>query len=138
MAKAQLKTKKTGQSAAAFLKSLKPDALRLDCERLAKIMSRATKSEARMWGPAIPGFGDYRYKYESGRENDWFKVGFAARKTNLAVYLMGGLETHSDLLKGLGEHTTGKGCLYIKNLEAVDLKVLEKILKNTVKSLSNA
>ena len=135
MAKTQLKTTKTERSAAAFLKALKPEGLRSDCELLARIMSRAAKSEGRMWGAGIVGFGDYRYKYESGRENDWFMVGFAPRKANIAVYLMGGLGPHSALLKNLGEHTTGKGCLYLKNLSGVDLKALETMVKNTVKEL---
>lgn len=138
MAKTQLKTRKTEKSPAAFLKALKPDGLRSDCELLAKIMSKAAKAEGKMWGPGIVGFGDYRYQYESGRENDWFMVGFAPRKANIAVYLMGGLDRHAALLKDLGDHTTGKGCLYIKKLGAIDVKTLETIVKNTVKELGKA
>ena len=132
---AELKTKRTDDSVDKFLKGVKDEQARADCYQIIEIMKGATKAEPKMWGSAIIGFGDYHYKYESGRENDWFQVGFSPRKQNLTLYLMGGLHPHTELLGKLGKFTTGKGCLYIKKLDDVDTRVLKKLVSNTVKQL---
>ena len=43
------------------------------------------------------------------------------------------LNAHSPLLKKLGKHKTGAGCLYINKLEDVDVKVLEQMINDSVK-----
>ena len=132
---AELKTKKNEASVSDFIDSIKDEQARKDCLELLKMMKQATKSEPKMWGTSMVGFGDYRYKYASGREGDWFMVGFSPRKQNLTLYLMGGLDPHKALLKKLGKHTTGVGCLYIKRLEDVDKTTLKTIITEGVKSL---
>lgn len=133
--KAELKTQKTAASVDDFLNSIKDEQVRADCMEIAKMMKQATKAEAKMWGASIVGFGDFHYKYASGREGDWFLLGFSPRKQNLTLYIMGGLEQHAALLKKLGKHTTGVGCLYIKKLADIDKKTLKEIMANTVKDL---
>lgn len=88
-----------------------------------------------MWGDRIVGFGDHHYRYASGREGDWFKVGFSPRKRSLTVYLAPGIETHEALLDRLGRHTTGKGCLYIKRLADVDTDVLRRLIEESVRKV---
>ena len=99
------------------------------------MMKKATKAQPKMWGPSIVGFGDYRYKYESGREGDWFRAGFSPRKNALTLYVMSGFPKHAELMSKLGKHKTGKGCLYIKQLADVDMRVLEQLIERSVKSL---
>jgi Domain of unknown function (DU1801) len=99
------------------------------------MMNKATKAQPKMWGPSIVGFGDYRYKYESGREGDWFRAGFSPRKNALTLYVMSGVPKHAELMSKLGKHKTGKGCLYIKQLAEVDMRVLEQLIERSVKSL---
>ena len=98
-------------------------------------MEKLSGSEPKMWGDAIVGFGDYRYKSASGREGDWFLAGFSPRKQNLTVYIMGYLEYYPDHLERLGKFKHGKGCLYIKNLEDIDMKVLEDLIFSSIKRL---
>jgi hypothetical protein len=129
---AELKTKKTETSVDEFLAAF-PEETRKDCLEIAKLMAAATRSEAKMWGSSIIGFGSVRLKYPNGRELDWMKIGFSPRKQNLTLYL-GGLEQKTVLLKKLGKHTTGKGCLYIKRLEDVDKKVLKELIGASVKA----
>ena len=133
---AELKTKLTNASVDKFIKGVKDDQTRADCYQIIEIMQKATKAEPKMWGTSIIGFGNIRLKYESGRELDWFPIGFSPRKQNLTLYLMGGAESQRELLDKLGKHTTGKGCLYIKKLADVDLKTLKQLINNSVKSTS--
>ena len=130
---AEMKTIPTKLSVDKFLKGIKDEDKRKDCYEILKIMEGATKARARMWGTSIVGFGDHHYVYESGREGDWFIAGFSPRKQNLTLYLMGGFHQFEDLMKQLGKHSTGKGCLYINKLEDVDTKVLKKIITQSVK-----
>lgn len=131
MAKAELKTKKTGDSVEAFLAKVADRQQREDARELVAIMSRLSGDEPRMWGTAIIGFGSTVVKYDSGRELDWMKIGFSPRKDSLTLY---GLSiATSDLLDKLGKHKTGKGCLYIKRLSDVDQKVLEQMIKAALK-----
>jgi uncharacterized protein YdhG (YjbR/CyaY superfamily) len=129
---AELKTKPTEQSVAAFLDSIADEKLRADCQAIVKLMQKATKAKPKMWGDSIVGFGHYHYKYESGRENDWFIVGFSPRKQNLTLYLMAGFARFPELLQKLGKYKTSKSCLYIKRLEDVDLQVLKEMIEQSV------
>jgi Domain of unknown function (DU1801) len=132
---AELKTKRTNASVDKFPKGVNDGQALADCYHILDIMQKATKAEPKMWGTSIMGFGDYHYKYESGREADWFLMGFSPRKQNLTLYIMGGFEEHGELLKNLGKHSLGKGCLYIKKLEEVDTKVLTKIITSSVRRM---
>jgi hypothetical protein len=133
---AELKTKKTTDSVEKFLNKVAEEQRRKDCFRVLEIMKTATKTEPAMWGTNIVGVGSHKYKYESGREGEWFLTGFSPRKDSLTLYLMSGLQRHSDLLKTLGKHKTGKGCLYIKKLDDVDLTALRRLIKQSVADLA--
>lgn len=126
----ELKTKKTELSVESFLNTVADEQKRKDAFALLALMEKATKSKAKMWGGTIIGFGDHVLKYESGRELDWFIMGFSARKQNFALYISNAVSKNEVLLKKLGKHKTGKGCLYINKLEEVDLNVLKEIIKN--------
>jgi len=133
---AELKTKPTSQSVEKFLKAIDDKQRREDCLTILKLMKQITKAKPKMWGTSIIGFGNYHYKSQSGREGDWFITGFSPRKQNLTLYLMAGFGNFGDLLKKLGKHKTGKGCLYINKLEDVDLPTLKKLIQESVKRMS--
>jgi hypothetical protein len=126
------KTKPTEMSVAAFVDALTNQARRTDAKALMKLMSKATGEKAKMWGPSIIGFGTRHYKYESGREGDTVLVGFSPRKAALVLYGVTGTEHAASLLSKLGPHTTGKGCLYIKNFSLVDQNALEQLIARSV------
>jgi hypothetical protein len=130
---AELKTKRNDASVEAFLDKVPNEAQRADARALVALMKRVTKHEPKMWGTAIIGFGSCRLKYASGRELDWFPVGFSPRKSELTLY--GVLESAKggEMLGKLGKHKTGKGCLYIRSLADVDQGVLAELVRNAAK-----
>lgn len=130
---AELKTKQTDASVDDFLNAIPDEQARKDCFEIARIMKQATKSEPKMWGASIVGFGSYHYKGASGREGDWMLTGFSPRKQNLTLYIMAGFDRYDQLLKKLGKFSTGKSCLYIKKLADVDKKVLKELVTESVK-----
>jgi hypothetical protein len=127
---AENKTKETDASVESYFAAIKDESRRKDCEALAKLMTKATKFSPKMWGNSIVGFGSYHYKYESGREGDMCLVGFSSRKGDISVYGLNAAPSHEELILKLGKHKAGKGCLSIKNLSDVDLKVLEKLMSD--------
>ena len=130
---AEMKTKVNEASIEGFLNKVADVQQRKDSFEIIKIMKQVSKEEPKMWGPAIIGFGSYHYKYESGREGDMPVIGFSPRKQNLTLYIGLGSEAENPLLKKLGKHTTGKGCLYIKRLADVDMKVLQELITKSFK-----
>ena len=132
---AELKTQANKASVDKFLKGIQDEQKREDCFKIVDIMKKAAKAEPQMWGTSIVGFGSYHYKYASGRDGDWFLVGFSPRKQNLTLYIMSGFDEYNSLLKKLGKHATGKSCLYIKRLEDVDVKVLKELVTRSVKHM---
>jgi hypothetical protein len=125
---AKNKTVKTDASVDTYLAAIKDESRRNDCEALAKLMARATKQPPKMWGSSIVGFGSYHYKYDSGREGDICLVGFSSRKGDISLYGLKAAPNHEALIPKLGRHKEGKGCLYIRSLSDIDLKVLEKLV----------
>jgi hypothetical protein len=132
---AELKTKETDASVDEFLGKVADPARREDALRVLQLMREVIGEEPAMWGPGIVGFGRYRYRYESGREMDWFLAGFSPRKADLTLYLVSGLGRHADRLRALGKHKTGKGCLYIKKLADVDMTTLRALIRDSVEHL---
>lgn len=132
---AELKTKKNEASVTDFLNSVEDEKKRADSFVVLELMKKITGAEPKMWGGAIIGFGDHRYKYASGREGDWFLTGFSPRKQALTLYIMDYVEKHEEILSDLGKFKHGKGCLYVKRLADVDLKVLEKLIRSSIEKL---
>ena len=132
---AQLKTRPSDRSVVRFLRSITEEQKRRDAFALADLMQQATKAEPRMWGSSIVGFGSYHYKYASGREGDWFLVGFSPRQQNLTLYIMSGFDHYGELLDKLGQHSTGQSCLYIKKLADVDLAIVTELVKQSVEHM---
>jgi hypothetical protein len=128
---AENKTQKTDASVDESLAGI-PGARGADARELNELLTAATGREPALWGPSIVGFGDRHLVYESGRELDWFEVGFAARKQALTLYLTEGFEGYDELLGKLGPHTTGVGCLYVKRLSDVDSGVLTELVRRSV------
>lgn len=121
---------------AAYLESVTAPTRRRDAATLLELMQRVTGVAPRMWSTVV-GFGEYHYRYASGREGDAPAAGFSARKAATTVYLPDGVDAHTDSLADLGPHTTGVGCVYIKDLHAVDLEVLERILTRSYATVTS-
>ena len=134
---AKVKTTENLASVEDFIDGVKEEQKRKDSFLLLRLMKKISKKEAKMWGSSIIGFGKLIYKSPaSGREVEWFKIGFSPRKANLTIYLMN-LQIHQAALKKLGKHKQGGGCLYINKLEDVDLKVLEEMIVAALKRNDN-
>ena len=128
------KTKPQGgqESVTNFINAIASEEKRQDAIQLLDLMSRVTGQEPKLWGNSMIGFGSYHYKYESGREGEWFLAGFSLRKANLIIYVVSGFDTMGDLLEKLGKHKRSVGCLYIKKLHDIDMQVLEEITVRSV------
>ena len=130
------KTTWTEADPVGFVEAVEPPGRRRDAATLLELMRRATGVEPRMFGSAIVGFGEYHYKYASGTKGDAPAAGFSPRKAASVVYLNDGISAHEDLLARLGPHTHGVGCLYLKDVAAVDLSVLEEIVRRSYATLT--
>ena len=125
---AENKTQRTTESVAAFLAAIADPHRQRDAKALAALIQKATGERPAMWGSSIVGYGQATYQGRS-RAVDWFPVGFSPRKAALVVYLMGGLKANAGLLKELGPHRVGGGCLYLRHLEEIDTKILTRLIK---------
>ena len=130
-----LKTKKNDASVEEFLNKVENERKREDSWRIVNLMSEVTGEEPAMWGDSIVGFGEYSYRYASGREGEWMLVGFSPRKQNLTLYIMSGFDEYEELLAKIGKHKTGKSCLYINKLDDVDVDVLKKLINKSVEHM---
>lgn len=134
MAKIELKTAANAKSVSGYVKSLpKPD--QAAAQTLTQLFERVTKTKGKMWGSSIIGFGEYDYSRSNGDTGVFLATGFSMRKSGPTLYIMPGYSDYSELLEKLGPHKLGKSCLYLKNLEDIDLKVIEKLIKQGLKDL---
>ena len=112
-----------------------PAAQRAEAETLIDLMSEATGEPAHAWRGKIVGFGQVHYRYPSGREGDTGRLGFAPTPRGFTLYLMSGLAGYDDILAGLGRHSIGKSCLYLRRLSEVDLDALRRLLARSARHL---
>lgn len=128
-----IKTQPSSSSVTGFIDSIADEQKRKDSYVILQLMEKATREKPTLWGSSMIGFGKLRYKSPvTGREVDWFKIGFSPRKANLSLHLID-LERHAEALAKLGKYKTGKGCLYINKLADVDQKILGKIINASAK-----
>ena len=131
---AEIKTRETTASVEDFINSVPDEQKRKDSCVILEMMKKASGEKPKMWGSSLIGFGNKRYKSPAtGREVDWLLIGFSPRKANLSLYLTMNIKEHADVLKKLGKHKTGVGCLYINKLEDIDIKVLKGIIAIALK-----
>lgn len=135
MAKAENKTQPTSISVAEFIRSLDDEKRQHECEQIIQLMQEESGCEPVMWGAAIIGFGQYHYRYDSGREGDFMRIGFSPRKQNLSLYIMPGFDGYQELLDKLGKHKLGKSCLYIKRLSDVDTNALRELVRASLQEM---
>jgi hypothetical protein len=132
---AENKTKPTQQSVQAFLNTVTDEQKRNDCFALVELLEGVTGEPAVMWGDSIVGFGQYHYRYASGREGDSLLTGFSPRKDNLTIYITAGFEQYDALMQKLGKHKIGKSCLYVKRLEDIDMSTLRELVQQSVEHM---
>ena len=132
---AENKTKETKVSVEKFIDTVKDEKKRNDCFIISNMMKKITGEDPKMWGPSIVGFGKYHYKYESGREGEFFITGFSPRKSNLTLYIMSGFKKYESLLTKLGKYKNSGSCIYLKTLDDINLKILETMISDSVKYL---
>lgn len=132
---AELKTRAGDEDVDAFLAGIEDESRREDCRAVVSLMREVTGEEPRLWSGGMIGFGSYHYRYESGREGDWFLTGVSPRKQNLTLYILPGHERYPDLMERLGRCKTGKSCIYVKTLEDIDTAVLRELVARSVEHL---
>ena len=127
------KTKPMELKVSDYLDAIADPQRQADCLHLHEIMKKLSGEVPKIWGSSLKsgmvGFGDYHYVYDSGREGDFFRTGYANRAANISIYIMPGYQDFDDELSRLGKHKMGKSCLYIKRLSDVDIDVLEEIIQ---------
>lgn len=124
------KTTKNDNPVEFFLDSIKDESQRNDCYTIIELMKNITNQEPKMWGDSIIGFGEYHYKYDSGREGDFFKVGFSPRKGKISIYLnVNNFE--NEIFQKLGKYKAGKSCLYISKLKDIDINIFKEIITDS-------
>ncbi len=126
------KTTETQNSVPQFLASITDVKKRSDCTIIVDSIQKQTKLEPKMWGTGIIGFGSYHYVYESGREGDAPLVALSPRANAITLYLGSSFEKRDELLAKFGRFKEGKGCIYIKQLEDIDSKILLQMVKNSI------
>ena len=129
MTKAQNKTRVTAIDPTGFIASIDHPTRRADAETLDRLFRRVTGFLPRMWGPTMIGYGQYHYRYDSGREGDFLATGFSPRRANLSIYILPGYADIGPILSRLGKHRTCKSCLYVNKLADIDPVVLEELIR---------
>ena len=131
MAKKTLVNAETDKDVNAFIEAIPNQRRKADSKVVLELMKQITGKEPKIWGVSIVGFGKYSYQRKNGEEYEWFNVGFSPAKNHLSLYLMYDLQEEEEMLNRLGPHSKGRGCLYIKKLEDVDMDVLKEVIEKS-------
>jgi len=132
------KTTATDGDVGAFISSIADEQRRGDAHLLVDLIRDVTGQPPVLWGTSIIGFGSRHYRYPSGREGDTVAVGFSPRKAQTVLYLTGGLDLYEDLLTQLGQHQTGKACLYLKRVDQANPQTLRDIADRSYRTATES
>jgi uncharacterized protein YdhG (YjbR/CyaY superfamily) len=107
---------------------------RVDIRRLHDLIREVAPELEPTMAFGMMGYGPIHYKYASGREGDWFKVGLANQKRYISLYCCAAdergyvAEQFRDRLPGAD---IGKSCVRFKRLADLDEKVLRALIRAT-------
>lgn len=132
------KTQPTGVDVDEFLAGIEHETRRADALVIRDLMADVTGDQPDMWGPTIVGYGRRQLTYASGKEQEWFDVGFSPRKANTTLYIMDGFDAYDEILGRLGKHKIGKSCLYVTRLANVDMDVLRELVQASVNHIRSS
>jgi hypothetical protein len=82
----------------------------------------------------ILGYGKFHYKYKSGREGDWMKIGIANNKRYISLYCCGADENGyvaEAFRERLPKADIGRSCVRFKHLSDLDESALRELLRVT-------
>jgi len=128
MAKKTLANTETDRDVDEFLSQIKNRTRKADSLKLAEIIREIKGIKPKIWGKSIVGYGKYEYSRKNGDTYEWFHVGFSPGSAHLSIYLMFDISAEAALLEKLGPHGCGKGCLYIKRLDDINLDILKGLI----------
>lgn len=77
-------------------------------------------------------YGPWHYRYASGREGDWFRIGLASNKNYISLYLCAGDETGyipERYKEALPKANIGRSCVRFKRLSDLDPATLEQMIR---------
>lgn len=128
-------TRATAAGVMDTLTSIEDDRLRSDAFQLLELLRRETGKDPELWNSNTIGFGRYHYRYATGKEGDFFDIGFAPRSGHLTLYVMSGLRGFEDILARLGPHEASKSTVHLRGLADLDLDVLQELVRECVAHL---
>lgn len=77
-------------------------------------------------------YGQWHYKYASGREGDWFRIGVASNKNYISLYISasdGDGYVAERYKESFPKASIGKGCVRFKRLSDLDQGALKRLIK---------
>ena len=82
----------------------------------------------------IPGYGSYEYKYASGREGRWFRIGLANNKQYISLYCCAADATGyvaERFRRRLPKASIGRSCVRFKRVSDLDERALRELIRLT-------
>jgi hypothetical protein len=106
---------------------------RAEAEELLELLGEISGEQPVVWAGRIIGFGEYEYRYESGRGGRSPVLAFAPGPTKHTIYLVNDFSQRwPDLMARLGKHRASKVCLYLTRLTVVDRSALRQLLEHSL------
>lgn len=100
--------------------------------QLHNLISKSMPNQEQWIVSGILGFGKFHYKGKSkGCEGEWFRVGLAANKTGMSIYMCVGDKDGylpEQAKDRIGKATVGRSCIRFKKLSDINLPVVEELL----------
>jgi Domain of unknown function (DU1801) len=106
---------------------------------LHKIIRKLAPKLAPFIHAGILAYGPCHYKYASGREGDWFRIGLANNKNYMSLYICateGKTYVAEKFKKALPKANIGKSCVRFKRLSDLDEAALAKLIREGAAQLA--
>ena len=110
---------------------------RADVQRLHDLVREVAPELKPTMDFGLLGYGKFHYKYASGREGDWMKIGIANNKRYISIYCCAADENGyvaEQFRDRLPKANIGKSCVRIKRLSDVDEEILKELLRESAKA----
>ena len=107
---------------------------RTEIARLDRLIRKTVPELKPFLHAGMLGYGPFHFKYASGREGDWFRIGVASNARAISLYACATDERGylaERYAKKLGKASVGKSCVRFQKLDDLDLEALQALLRDT-------
>lgn len=109
-----------------------------DSKMLVEMMTAASDEPAVLWQGGVIGFGQYHYRYKTGREGEWPLIAFSPTVESLTLHVLTEITAYKTLINAIGRVKQTENSLIFYKLSDINSRALRQFIEQLYQDMKAA